>query len=563
MSEGESSETAGARSGRTLMLVGALAVVLLGVLTLALYVRGVQSFLFFSDDAFISYRYSRHVVEGHGLAWNPGEFVEGYTSFLWIWVGVAAIELGLPPEWVSVGITMVAGGLILILLSVFSARLHRWSNPLVLLAPLLLANNRTFLAWSSGGLATQLFSFLVLLSVVVFLYERKRGVTPTASALLFALTTLTRPEGVLFMTAAGTLFLWDVATRKRSLRTLLAWALPYVAIVGGHVLWRHSYYDYWLPNTYYAKVSGRVRIDEGLFYMRVFLAEYGLSWFLPLLLVPVTLRRRAEDFLFLGFILIFTAYVVWVGGDWMEFRFLNVILPYTYWLMVEGVGLLFALVGRHEPIARLLRARAGLHQVVPSVWVLVLSYMLKALAGVWMLQLVVVTYRATARTDAEAFRRGGAISDVRRQMLSYAGTRRAQGESLRGWVERGLLPEDLRIAVGGSGALPYYSRLYTIDILGWNDVVVAHGPITNPGRIGHEREASPAYLKEKRAEVIDATNGLVRTGDPATFPRSATKSFYTGDLLCYEIEEGWYLLCGTTLTPEELDERLSALRRVF
>ena len=35
------------------------------------------------DDAFISFRYARNLLDGHGLVWNPGERVEGYTNFLW------------------------------------------------------------------------------------------------------------------------------------------------------------------------------------------------------------------------------------------------------------------------------------------------------------------------------------------------------------------------------------------------------------------------------------------------------------------------------------------------
>ena len=39
---------------------------------------------FLTDDAFISFRYTRNLIEGHGLVFNPGERVEGYTNFLWI-----------------------------------------------------------------------------------------------------------------------------------------------------------------------------------------------------------------------------------------------------------------------------------------------------------------------------------------------------------------------------------------------------------------------------------------------------------------------------------------------
>jgi arabinofuranosyltransferase len=44
-----------------------------------------------SDDAFISFRYGRHLAEGEGLVWNPGEYVEGYTNLLWTLV-LAVIE---------------------------------------------------------------------------------------------------------------------------------------------------------------------------------------------------------------------------------------------------------------------------------------------------------------------------------------------------------------------------------------------------------------------------------------------------------------------------------------
>ena len=36
---------------------------------------------FMTDDAFISFRYVRNLLEGHGLVFNPGERVEGYSNF--------------------------------------------------------------------------------------------------------------------------------------------------------------------------------------------------------------------------------------------------------------------------------------------------------------------------------------------------------------------------------------------------------------------------------------------------------------------------------------------------
>src|SRR5512143_2619799 len=35
------------------------------------------------DDAYISFRYAQNAILGHGLVFNPGERVEGFTNFLW------------------------------------------------------------------------------------------------------------------------------------------------------------------------------------------------------------------------------------------------------------------------------------------------------------------------------------------------------------------------------------------------------------------------------------------------------------------------------------------------
>ncbi|MBI1799133.1 MAG: hypothetical protein HYR73_05560 [Candidatus Eisenbacteria bacterium] len=42
-----------------------------------------------AEDAFITFRYARHLASGHGLVFNPGERVMGFTSPLWaIWMAL-------------------------------------------------------------------------------------------------------------------------------------------------------------------------------------------------------------------------------------------------------------------------------------------------------------------------------------------------------------------------------------------------------------------------------------------------------------------------------------------
>ncbi len=61
------------------------------------YLTSVSWFL--TDDAFISFRYVQNLLEGHGLVFNVGERVEGYSNFLWV-LELAAIwkVLGIRPE---------------------------------------------------------------------------------------------------------------------------------------------------------------------------------------------------------------------------------------------------------------------------------------------------------------------------------------------------------------------------------------------------------------------------------------------------------------------------------
>ena len=56
------------------------------------FVAGILVVLeFIKDDAYISFRYAHNLVTGNGLVFNRGEYVEGFTNFLWVLV-VAPFE---------------------------------------------------------------------------------------------------------------------------------------------------------------------------------------------------------------------------------------------------------------------------------------------------------------------------------------------------------------------------------------------------------------------------------------------------------------------------------------
>jgi arabinofuranosyltransferase len=165
-------------------------------LLLALY----QMWLFHAytiDDAFISFRYARNLIDGHGLVYNPGERVEGYTNLSWTLMIAGALAAGLDPEW----FTTVLGGLFGLGTIVVTYRLAERllpASPLPCVATWLLASSPGACGHAVFGLETSMFAFLIVAGILVFLREQEHERGWPWSGLIFALAGLTRPEAPLF-----------------------------------------------------------------------------------------------------------------------------------------------------------------------------------------------------------------------------------------------------------------------------------------------------------------------------------------------------------------------------
>ena len=86
-------------------VVGAL----LALCVLAAFAANVERQAFLGDDSFISFRYAKHLAEGQGLVWNPGDRVEGYTNFLWVLLMAAGLSVGIAPEGAPMALGVASG----------------------------------------------------------------------------------------------------------------------------------------------------------------------------------------------------------------------------------------------------------------------------------------------------------------------------------------------------------------------------------------------------------------------------------------------------------------------
>jgi len=295
---------------------------------LALFVVHSLSLDFTQDDAYISYRYVENFVEGHGLVFNYGERVEGYTNFLWIMLLSLASIAGLPIIPVSKVIGVACGAATVLMAFLITREFsdhRRWYIPFI--APVFLVANGALAYWVIGGLETGLFIFLF--SLALYLEFRKPSLTP----FVLILATLTRPEGGLLF---AIIFLYRWLTLKRGLKSLAEYGGTYIGLLVPYAIFKLIYFGDFLPNPFYAKTGMSLEyLSSGLAYFAKFAFHYGL--FGLFVLMPLPFLRRLPEKIKLAWlvVVIYSIYIVLVGGDVLKVhRFFLPILPMFFGIFV-------------------------------------------------------------------------------------------------------------------------------------------------------------------------------------------------------------------------------------
>lgn len=283
------------------------------------------------DDAAISLAYGTTFFSGHGFRVTPySQPVEGFSNLLWTLLLGLSHPLRLPPEPYMHGLGILFGMLALPAYAFWGpaavGRRLRWEDAL---APWVAALNPTYVYWISSGMETGLETFLLGLSGVFLLRELREGRSSHVGWAL-GLLCLTRPEGVLFATAAGALWVVSRALERRwPGRQEARIAFWLVGLVGGWLVVRWWYFADFLPNTYYAK---RFWDFHARGYLAGFFRLYEWHWRLAAVGLVLGLAGGVAGVRRAVLVALYAAcgvYFVWSSkGDWMrEWRFLAPLVP--------------------------------------------------------------------------------------------------------------------------------------------------------------------------------------------------------------------------------------------
>ena len=206
-------------------------------ITLAPFILLSWEFFWFTlDDAYITLRYAKHLAEGSGLVWNVGaDPVEGYTSSLWVVIGVIPHALGLPAVTTMKLLGVASTGLSVLFLYGYG----RWrgiDRSLLVAGGAQLMASPAVAVISVQGMETTTAMVLVLVATIgalelVRAYDRRWAVVMNVALVLGLLA---RPGLVVFAVVleAGLAALLVARDRTAEVGRLVVWGTGLVFVPG-------------------------------------------------------------------------------------------------------------------------------------------------------------------------------------------------------------------------------------------------------------------------------------------------------------------------------------------
>lgn len=419
----------------------------------------------------ISMRYAKHLAEGYGAVWNPGEApVEGYSNPLWVlWMALFHL-FPIPIAKTSLAV-QISGAVFLAANLYFVKQIaatltKNWLVPL--LAVMLTAFYAPLNNWGLQGMEVSLLVLLLNMAVLKFIRDLQNEQFSPWPFVILGFSTLVRIDMIVpALTITGFGFLFIPRHRWKH----LAWgAGMLIVFLGLQTAFRLWYYGQPLPNTYYLKVNGLPMLQQlqrGVYVFALFAKD--MRWLLLALpFLAVLWQREKKLFLLALLILAQITYSIYVGGDAWEHkgganRYIAIALPLFFALFVYAA----------EQILQTLTQKISFSKS-------------------WFTNLALIGFSLAALANFNFIQRDPAY--LRRWLLLrppifIEGNKEDTRIALA--VRKSTTP-DATVAVVTAGAIPYFSERPCLDLLGKNDAYIAQLPAHTAETL---EEIRPGHMK--------------------------------------------------------------------
>jgi arabinofuranosyltransferase len=503
----------------------------------AFFIGGHRYFTLF-DDAMISMRYARNFAQGYGLVSNPGHSAdEGYTKYLWTLCMAAMHLLPLPESKMAFAVSLLGAAILVLNIRVIgriTVTLSQ-SQGAALVAMLLAAICYPLVYWTLRGMEV---GFLALIVSTAAYQSIRVGLEFSWRRILILIllagaAILTRTDGIVPFVAIG-LFLFFGAPREKRIQAALVFAAGALAFFAAHTAFRINYYGDALPNTFYLKMGGVSLLDRVARGASSLEALVVRGLWIPISLGAVaTIKRRDRITLLLaGIFLAQCAFSVYVGGDaweWMPYanRYISIAMPQLIVLAVLGAYELYRMP--RESLAETVKWIAiavALFSMVRSIDLLSTKSVNPTILGRYSpTRAVIIVFLVLVSASLIRLRSNvGQIMAVRGKLLSMIGLIALIASiayPIGGWIRHGAAHADddatmtragvavrnatserATIAVVWAGAIPYFAHRTTIDLLGKNDVRIAHEQPRTVFFPGHNKWDYDYSIGELKPDIV-------------------------------------------------------------
>ncbi|MDP7422021.1 MAG: hypothetical protein QGH40_09075 [bacterium] len=280
-----------------------------------------------SEDSFITFRYVSNTLNGYGAVFNAEEYVQGYTHPLWFILLVVGCAIVSDPIFVAIGYGLICTFLTVMLLGYTLYRLTKHTTGsivLLALASISWSLSDPWLSFQTSGLENSLSHLLITLILIETCVQTISR--PARLTLLICLLCLNRPDFLFLILPIGVFMVGRIRS-FRTAGTMALAALPAVA----WLLFAWTYYHHVIPNTAYAKVgiySNWIAASTQGF---AYLGDWGVydtvamgCTVLFLTIAPILFRSKYTILCIAGTIL-YSTWVVYVGGDFMRGRMMTAV----------------------------------------------------------------------------------------------------------------------------------------------------------------------------------------------------------------------------------------------